>query len=162
MGQKVLWNAALLPQGRKLLTDTRKQSQPITSHETDLQDWRTSLNWSVCPLCFTSHWWTDICTNTEVHPPPPVKDQVLGAQTRTWHTSLILRCQPASPAILIVISPQPWYEQKGRPRQNLAHQRLPPLVLQVACLFGGARASKSQKRGLERQCGFPAGMSLMG
>lgn len=101
----------------------------------------------------------DVCSNTEMHPLP-----VRAPVHRRAHQlhQYVLWCQSASPAILIVRSPQSWYEQKGRPWQNLAHQRLPPLVLQVACLFGGAQAWESQRRGLERRRGFPAGMSLMG
>lgn len=58
-------------------------------------------------------------------------------------------------AILIVISLQPWYELKGRPWQNLEHQRQPPLDLQVACLFGGAQAFGASGKGIGEAVWIP-------
>lgn len=143
-GQIKLWNAALLLQSWKLVNDRRRRKSGRPGKAT-WQIYNTGVKtyWNVH---VTSHMLLLISpvtapvsscfTPTGAH--TPVRAGVVCAEVGIFphpHEYKLQR-QPAAPAILIVISSQPWYEQKGRPLQNLALQRLPPPVLQVACLFG--------------------------
>jgi len=151
----MLWNAATPPQGTELRNSRRTgagQSEAGRSHTTDSFHWRVENSQLVRYFSLLhqspGHWLLLYYWGAPPPPPPPPPHRRGPGPRCTWHTS---RCQSASPAIFIVVSPQPWYEQRGGGTSK-AHL---PVSSQVARLFGGARASESQKRGLERSVWIP-------